>query len=52
MINDIPMWSEGQAIELFHLIFVAHLGRRVDKALFAIKTLRYEVIGALERRLS
>src|SRR6202142_122335 len=31
------MWSERQAIELFHLIFVAHLGRRVDKALFAIK---------------
>src|ERR1017187_2287369 len=31
------MWSERQSIELFHLIFVAHLGRRVDKALFAIK---------------
>jgi len=31
------MWTERQAIELFHLIFVAHLGRRVDKALFAIK---------------
>jgi predicted nucleotidyltransferase component of viral defense system len=31
------MWSERQAIELFHLIFVAHLGRRVDKTLFAIK---------------
>lgn len=31
------MWSERQAIELFHLIFIAHLGRRVDKALFAIK---------------
>src|ERR1017187_3719436 len=31
------MWSERQAIELFHLVFVAHLGRRVDKALFAIK---------------
>lgn len=31
------MWSERQAIELFHLIFVAHLGRRVDKAFFAIK---------------
>lgn len=29
--------SERQAIELFHLVFVAHLGRRVDKALFAIK---------------
>src|SRR5471030_1330285 len=32
-----PMWSDRQAIELFHLIFVVHLGRRVDKALFAIK---------------
>src|ERR1700722_1144968 len=31
------MLSERQAIEVFHLIFVAHLGRRVDKALFAIK---------------
>lgn len=31
------MWTERQAIEIFHLIFVAHLGRRVDKALFAIK---------------
>jgi len=31
------MWSERQAIEVFHLIFVAQLGRRVDKALFAIK---------------
>jgi predicted nucleotidyltransferase component of viral defense system len=31
------MWSERQVIEIFHLIFVAQLGRRVDKALFAIK---------------
>ena len=31
------MWSERRAIELFHLVFVAHLGRRVDKAHFAIK---------------
>lgn len=31
------MWSDRQAIELFHLIFVLHLGRRVDKALFVIK---------------
>lgn len=31
------MWTERQAIELFHLLFVAQLGRRVDKALFAIK---------------
>src|SRR5476649_2296984 len=31
------MWSDRQTIEIFHLLFVAHLGRRVDKALFAIK---------------
>lgn len=31
------MWTVRQAVELFHLVFVAHLGRRVDKALFAIK---------------
>jgi len=31
------MGSERQAIELFHLVFTAHLGRRVDKALYAIK---------------
>jgi predicted nucleotidyltransferase component of viral defense system len=31
------MWSERQAIELFHLVFVVHLGKRVDRALFAIK---------------
>jgi predicted nucleotidyltransferase component of viral defense system len=31
------MWTERQAIELFHVVFVAHLGRRVDKALFAVK---------------
>jgi len=31
------MRSDRQAIELFHLVFVAHLGRRVDKSLFAIK---------------
>jgi predicted nucleotidyltransferase component of viral defense system len=29
--------TDRRAIELFHLIFVIHLGRRVDKALFAIK---------------
>jgi predicted nucleotidyltransferase component of viral defense system len=29
--------TDRQSIEVFHLIFVAHLGRRVDKALFAIK---------------
>src|SRR5476651_58705 len=37
MVQAVPMWTERQAIELFHLVFVAHLGRRVDKALFAIK---------------
>ena len=31
------MWSERQAIEVFHLVFVVHLGKRVNKALFAIK---------------
>lgn len=31
------MISERQAIELFHLIFISHLGNRVDKAIFAIK---------------
>jgi len=31
------MLTERQAIEVYHLIFVAHLGRRVDKAFFAIK---------------
>jgi predicted nucleotidyltransferase component of viral defense system len=31
------MWSPQQAIEIFHLIFVAHLGRRVDKSLFVLK---------------
>src|SRR5262245_20661789 len=31
------MWSEREAIEIFHLVFVTQLGRRVDKALFAIK---------------
>jgi predicted nucleotidyltransferase component of viral defense system len=31
------MWAERQAVELFHLVFVAHLGQRVDKSLFAIK---------------
>ena len=37
MTHSSLMWSNRQAIELFHLIFVAHLGRRVDKSLFAIK---------------
>jgi predicted nucleotidyltransferase component of viral defense system len=37
MNNLVTMWSERQAIELFHLLFVLHLGKRVDKALFAIK---------------
>jgi len=31
------MWSERQAVELFHLVFVVHLGKRVNKSLFAIK---------------
>jgi predicted nucleotidyltransferase component of viral defense system len=31
------MWSNRQAVEIFHLAFVAQLGRRVDKALFVLK---------------
>ena len=31
------MWNERQAIEIFHLLFLAQLGRRVDKTLFALK---------------
>lgn len=37
MIILFRMWTERQAIELFHLVFVAHLGRRVSKDLFVIK---------------
>jgi predicted nucleotidyltransferase component of viral defense system len=31
------MWSERQAIEIFHLMFLRTFGARVDKALFALK---------------
>jgi predicted nucleotidyltransferase component of viral defense system len=31
------MWSDRQAIELFHLVFMVHLGKRVDKSLYALK---------------
>lgn len=31
------MLGERQAIEVFHLTFLSHFGRRVDKALFAVK---------------
>jgi predicted nucleotidyltransferase component of viral defense system len=31
------MWSERQAIEIFHLLFLRSFGARVDKALFAVK---------------
>ena len=31
------MWTDRQAIEIFHLLFVAQFGRRVDKARFVIK---------------
>ena len=31
------MWNDRQAIEIFHLIFVAQFGRKVDKAAFVIK---------------
>lgn len=32
-----PMWSERQTIEIFHLLFLRAFGARVDKALFALK---------------
>lgn len=31
------MWTDRQAIEVFHLMFLRSLGARVDKALFALK---------------
>src|SRR6185436_2041281 len=31
------MWTERQAIEIFHLHFLRSFGARVDKALFALK---------------
>lgn len=31
------MWTERQAIEIFHLMFLRGFGARVDKALFALK---------------
>lgn len=31
------MWTERQAIEIFHLLFLRAFGARVDKALFAVK---------------
>jgi len=31
------MWSERQAVEVFHLVFLRTFGSRVDKALFAVK---------------
>jgi predicted nucleotidyltransferase component of viral defense system len=37
MISLSAMWTDRQAIEIFHLMFVAHLGRRVSKDLFVIK---------------
>jgi predicted nucleotidyltransferase component of viral defense system len=32
-----PMWTERQAIEIFHLHFLRSFGARVDKSLFALK---------------
>src|SRR5882762_10018469 len=32
-----PMWSERQAIEIFHLLFLRAFGARVDKTHFALK---------------
>ena len=31
------MEAERQAIEVFHLLFLRHLGTRVDKALYVLK---------------
>ena len=31
------MWTERQAIEIFHLLFLRNFSARVDKALFALK---------------
>src|SRR5687767_1802324 len=31
------MWSEREAVEIFHLVFLRAFGTRVDKALFALK---------------
>jgi predicted nucleotidyltransferase component of viral defense system len=31
------MWTERQAVEIFHLTFLCNFGTRVDKALFALK---------------
>ncbi len=35
--NVNAMWSERQAIETFHLLFLRSFGARVDKALFSLK---------------
>jgi len=35
--NIKTMWSERQAIEVFHLLFLRVFGARVDKSLFALK---------------
>src|SRR5438552_7408707 len=31
------MWTERQAVEIFHLLFLRAFGARVDKALYALK---------------
>src|ERR1043165_8714071 len=31
------MWSDREAIEVFHLLFLRSFGTRVDKTLFALK---------------
>lgn len=31
------MWTERQAVEVFHLLFLRNFGTRVDKSLFALK---------------
>jgi len=36
-IEELPVWSDHQVIEIFHLIFLRAFGGRVDKALFTLK---------------
>ena len=37
MLYTASMWTERQAIEVFHLLFLRSFGARVDKTLFALK---------------
>jgi hypothetical protein len=37
MLYNAAMWTDRQAIEVFHLLFLRSFGARVDKTLFALK---------------